>query len=538
VKGRGLLLTALVLVAGVFAVAAWRIAARTRLEHAPGSRVVRFAHTQLEAGIREAFAAAAREYMALHPGVVVEQIAIPRRVWDSWMRTQLIGGTAPDLLQLVNNDPNPLPRFFVPADEWMEAPNPYNAGTPLEGIPWQNTFIAPLLEPPSYWPVYLHYYGVPTTLFTMRLYYNRALLREITGSDEVPATFEEFLALCERVRSWSAGRPRPVYAIAAAKPVPPNDVLIHRLLRSMTQTLVEPVDATLSLSGGGGAGGDLRTFAREAAFRGVWDLRTPQIQAGLRLVREVGQHFQPAFLQADRDQALFYFLQGRALMIMSGSWEFGSIVAQAPFPVDVFRLPEPDRRHPDYGRFSLGETSEANIGMRGAFALTRTSRHPEVAMDFLRFLTSQAAHGRFAARSGWLPVVRGVPPPEVVRGFAPVTGGYPEGFSWTVGVETVRINENTLHLLFGSGDGVERFTAEIEPQFRGALVRDELKEVRESVNALTAFDARLLADEALRRTGGTGLFSETRRSELLESQTSGELGFLLSRTLLRQESSP
>lgn len=537
-KGRGFFLIALALLFGLFAFAAWRVGARSRLEHAPDSRVIRFAHTQLEAGIREAFDAAAREYMALNPGVVVEQIAIPRRVWDSWMRTQLVGGTAPDLLQLVNNDPNLLPRFFVPLDPWMDEPNPYNAGGALVGLPWQRTFIAPLLEPPSYWPIYLHYYAVPTTLFTMRLYYNRTLLREITGSDAVPETFAELLALCERVRTWSSTRPRPIYAIAAARPVPPNDVLIHRLLRSMTQTLIEPVDVTLSLGGGGGAGGDLRTFAREAAFRGDWDLRTPQIQAGLRLVREVGRHFQPAFLQADRDQSLFYFLQGRALMVMSGSWEFGSIVSQAPFPVGVFRLPEPERSHPDFGRFSLGEASEANVSLRGAFGLTRNSRHPEVAVDFLRFLTSSAAHARFTQRSGWLPVISGVPVPEVVRAFAPVSGGYPEGFSWTVGVETVRLSENSMHLLFTQDAGVERFTDDLEPRFREALIRDELKETRESVHALTAFDARLLADQALRQTGRSGLFPETRRSELLESQTAGELGYLLSRSLLRAAESP
>jgi raffinose/stachyose/melibiose transport system substrate-binding protein len=529
-KMRGVSWIGLALLAAVFALSVTRQVTRARRDTAGGRIVIRLAHAQLEPGMREAFDAAARDYTALHPGVLVEQIAVPRRAWEAWMQTQLIGGTAPDLLQLVNNDPNPILRHFLPVNEAMAEPNPYNAGTDLEGVPWRDTFIGPLLEPPTYWPWYLNTYGVPTTVFTPRLYYNRRLLREITGADDPPRTFDDFIALCRRVRARSAESGREVHPIAGARPVPPNDMLFMRLMRNQAQTLTPAVDRTRSL-GGGTATGDLRGFARDAAFDGVWSLRSPEIQSGFALVREVGQYFQPGFLQATRDEAMFYFLQERALMIMSGSWEYQAITGQANFPTGAFRLPEPERGHPQFGRFVLGPASEAGTSMRGAFAVTKQSQHPEVAIDFLQFLTSKGAHAKFARLSGWLPVVRGVEPVEALRPFYPALDGYPEGFFWAVGVETVRLWESYVHLLFGSPDGVERLTAELEPRFAAALVVDEIKETRESVNIITSYDARAMADFALRRAGAAPLFTDAKRSELFEAQTYQENLLIRSRTV-------
>lgn len=520
----------LALLAAVFVLSAARQLTRVRRESAPGTVVLRLAHAQLEPGMREAFDSVARDYQAIHPEVIVEQIAIPRRVWEAWMQTQLVGGTAPDLLQLVHNDPNPILRHFRPVNEAMAEPNPYNAGTELEAVPWRDTFIGPLLEPPTYWPWYLNTYGVPTTVFTPRLYYNRRLLQEITGSAEPPRTYDEFVALCQQVRAWSQATGREAHPIAGARPVPPNDQLFMRLLRNQAQTLTPVVDRTRSL-GGGTATGDLRGIARDAAFDGIWSLRSPEIQSGFALVREVGRFFQPGFLQATRDESMFLFLQERALMIMSGSWEYQAIAGQAGFPIGAFRLPEPEAGHPRFGRFVLGPTSEAGTSMRGAFAVTKQSRHPEIAIDFLQFLTSKAAHAKFARQSGWLPVVRGVEPIDALKPFYPALEGYPEGFFWAVGVETIRLWENHVHLLFSGSDGVERLTAELEPRFAAALVVDEIKETRESVNIIANYDARATADFALRRAGAEPLFTDAKRSELFEAQAYQENLLIRSRTV-------
>ena len=64
--------------------------------------VIRLAHWQLEPGMREAFDAIIADYEALHPNVRVKQVNIPGRVWRQWLRTQLVGGNPPDLIEVAN----------------------------------------------------------------------------------------------------------------------------------------------------------------------------------------------------------------------------------------------------------------------------------------------------------------------------------------------------------------------------------------------------------------------------------------------------
>ena len=521
---------AFALLAGAFGLAAWQVLGRGGAVAGSDRVVVRLAHAQLETGMREAFAALAADYTALNPGVTVEQVAVPRRTWAAWLRTQLVGGTTPDLVQLVDNDRSLVRRYFQPLDTWMAQPNPHNAGTPLAGVPWQDTFIAPLAEPPVYWPTFFGVYAVPTTLFTMRVYYNRTLLREITGGDEAPTTYEEYVALCRRVQDWAQRTGRTVYPVASSRITPSADIFFQRLFESQTQRLIERIDRSRTLGGGGGAGGEVRLKALTEGIRGTWKLEDPALQASLRLAREAGGFFQPGFLAADRDEALFLFLQGRALMIVTGSWDYQSITAQVPFETGVLKIPVPARTNPDFGRFVLGPWSEANTSFRGAFALARTSRHPEAAMDFMRYLTSARAHEKFARLCGWLPAVRGVEPAEAVRAFYPELGGYPRGFSWSTGVETQRLWSTYAHLLFASEDGVAEFTRTVGPLMREALLADETKESRELVPTLAAADAQATADWAL-GAPGTPLLAPTKRSELFESKHAQERDWLVSQGL-------
>jgi len=505
---------------GLLAHLGWQLL-RSLPSRSSDSRVtVRFAHVQLEPGLRDAFDAVAREYMALHPEIRVEQITVPRRTWAQWMETRLIGDDPPDLLQLVNNDPNRILRHFQPIDSWMSQPNNYNAGTPLAGVPWRDTFIVPLTEPPAYWARFQHYYGAPQTVFTFRLYVNRDLLREITGDDRTPSSFADFTALCRRIQSWAASTGREVYPLAGCQPAPPNDNLMRDLLSSQTQKMVgEKIDYSGSLGGGGGggAGGELRLMALEGWFRRVWSLRSPEIQSGFKLVRDVGRFYQPGFIGADRDQAMFYFLQNRAVMIYTGSWDYQGIASQARFKVGVFPLPIPGPDDADYGRFTLGPCSEATASLQGAFALSRRSRHPEQAIDFLRYLSSVSGHSTFTRISNWLPIVRGVQPQDAIRPFMPRIEGKPNGFAFNVGVESTRLWSSHADLLFSEGDGVETLTRKLEPLMDRAILLDEAKESRDIPNVIFNFDVRASSQPAL---------TEKQASELYESQTDLELNLV------------
>ena len=105
--------------------------------------VIRFAHWQIETGPRKAFDAMIKRFEELNPQVRVEQVDVPGRFYKQWLRTQLIGGMAPDIVEfghLFDAD-DIYPRFLEPISDYMEVPNPYNRGTPLEGVRWRDTFL-------------------------------------------------------------------------------------------------------------------------------------------------------------------------------------------------------------------------------------------------------------------------------------------------------------------------------------------------------------------------------------------------------------
>jgi len=473
----------LLLLGGVFLWGLLRQLDHRPIAAADGRTTIRFAHTQLEPGIREAYAAIIADYEALHPHVRVEQIAVPLRAWAAWMRTRLVGDNAPDLLQLITNDPNPIQRYYQPITRWMQAPNPYNAGTPLEGIPWVDTFIVPGTEPPVFWPIFLDYYGVPQTFFTSRVLYNRTRWREWTGRDTPPRDYREFITAARRIRAEAERRQQAMQPVAGSRFNAP--MLLNTLFATVMQAHLDDYDYRATF--------DLEFNAATSAFaRGVWSVRDPAFQAGLELMREAGGVFQPGFLQAERDEALFLFAQERALMLLSNSAEFGAIQDDVPFEVGVFQIPTPGPDDPDYGQFVTGEFSEANIPLRAAFALTQQSAAPEAAMDFMLYLTSRDVHERFSAAVGWVPIVQGVTPSPEVAAFVPRTHGYPLGTHPGIGIEVNAYWSTLVFDLFGA-DGVERVSAALERAYPPLMIQSINKEAREVPRAIHHLERTILA---------------------------------------------
>jgi len=215
----------------------------------------------------------------------------------------------------------------------------------------------------------------------------------------------------------------------------------------------------------------------------------------LELMSEVGRYMQPGFLQLRREDAVFAFTQGRALMLAAGSWETSGLAAQARFPLGVFRMPLPGPEHPLYGQHTWGRPAESSgRAVTGPFGLARDSANPDQALDFLRYLTSQRVHQKFVAQSRWLPVVIGVPVPESMRDFEPdLTGALP-GLNLRWGTEIRRLTENHWHRLFTERGGVESFTTAMAPELPRAAQGDLRRRDRRAQQTL------LLGDPALEGT--------------------------------------
>jgi raffinose/stachyose/melibiose transport system substrate-binding protein len=505
------------LLAGAFAWSAGQVALRTARKADQGAVTVRIAHWQLESGMREAFDEVAREYARLHPGVRVINLAVPGRVYGLYVRTRLTGGDPPDLLQLGDSGSaeadEQLSRHFVPLTPWIEQPNPCNAGTPLDGVPWRDTFLDGLANAPELDRL-LEHYGVPCAAVTVRMQYNRPLYRRIMGHERPPRTYAEFAAVCEATETFARREGLPLAPVAGSRFN--ANVLMERLFRSQTQRLALDLDPLGTLRGPPHAGLPL--------LEGRLTMDDPAVVSGYTLMRDVGRRMPDGFMQFDRDEAIFQFGQGRALMIATGSWDFRGILSQSPFEVGVFPMPLPDANDERFGRFTLGPAAEAGQVLATTFHLARNSRHPEHALGFLQFLTSQRGNQMFVNRSKWLPAIVGVAPPEEVRDFAPVEEGYSDGFQfapvmWGSG-EMYRVHSKHLHRLLDREGSVEAFLTALRDEWPAAVRADVERSAHGTRTSLARNDILLLANRWMEQ-------SEERRgaraSVLLETQNQQEL---------------
>src|SRR5690606_37045543 len=88
------------------------------------------------------------------------------------------------------------------------------AGTAAAGAPWRETFIDGLTG--SYDSRLLSYYSIPTSVFTTRIFYNRALWRDVFGHENPPLDFDAFIAACQEIEAWGATHGRPLVPIAGS----------------------------------------------------------------------------------------------------------------------------------------------------------------------------------------------------------------------------------------------------------------------------------------------------------------------------------
>lgn len=459
----------LIVLTAAYLAAVGLILQRTSEERTDDRITIRLSQWQLEGTVRDAIDAIIARYEELNPHVRVEHIAVPDSVYLPWVQTQLVGGTAPDLVEYVWVWPN-IPRFFQPIDDAVVEPNPYNRGTPLEGVPWRDTNVDGMTNPDSYVRALNRHYGITITSHVPRLVYNRDLLRRITGGEEPPATYREFRALCSRVEAYAREHGLELVPLATSKDSYP--FLMFSIMGHATNRLAERLDWRRRL----------RVTDAEAALdylRGDWNYTSPEIMAGLRQLREFGEVSTPGFLQRNRDSALTDFVNERALMAVVPSWDASSLRQMAPFALGAFRYPYPREDDPEYGAYTAGPFSEGQVQTGMAFYVNRRTKHRAQALDFLRFLTSVEGSRMFTEISHWQPATVGVEPSDFAAQFAQVTEGIVWGASFMTlsGADADMFLRGRLNLLWNANGSAAAFSAAVESglaeRLRSDLGREE-----------------------------------------------------------------
>ena len=492
--------SALVFVSAVYLWSAVAILSYRRAQTPAGVTIeLRIGHWQLEAGVREAFNRMAAEYHKLHPQVFIVQDAIPEGSYGTWMTTQLMGGTAPDMIEVGLGVPYNIllgfmSRYFLPLTPYVNQPNPYNRGTNLEGVPWRKTYKDGMRN--SYVDELQEYMTVPLAQYGIRIFYNRDLLRKLTGLEEAPHTYRAFLAACEKIKNSKDERGRFYTPIAGSSyHVGMWDGL---MCAPLTYGAVRRVDFNRD-----GAVGNDELFVGFKTGRIGFDF--PPYEARFRMLRQLTSQFQTGFTGLGRDEAVFLFAQQRAVFISTGTWDASSLIEQARgvFDVGIMDFPMPTRGDPEFGGIVEGPAYERPVSLF-LFAITRNCRHPEVALDFLRFLGSQPGNQELNRIIGWIPAIQGTSLSPLLQAFEPhLEGVYGAMPIDSLGGET-SIKWQQLFALYQVNQiDYEQLTAEFLPFYLERGVR-ELEEANRNRRRGVARDEQFLAGFRQRAMADSG----------------------------------
>jgi len=216
-------------------------------------------------------------------------------------------------------------QLFVPLTDEAEKPNPYNAGTHLEHEPWRNTFfdglttVRDLLREVAPGQIY----GISLQTTSMRLYVNRDLLIEITGSDAMPTEYADLYALGQKIREYNQRTGSKIIPIASCRGY--ADYIFDRIVGSQVQKFL--IDTKTHMRSWG--------FFKPMYRQTYTYSETPEFLSSLELMSEVAQLLTPGYEQFHPEDAIAAYLQQRSLMLVAGSWDY------AVLPLRLARCPCP-----------------------------------------------------------------------------------------------------------------------------------------------------------------------------------------------------
>lgn len=343
-------------------------------------KTLTIAHWQLEDGFRQGIDAAIREYeqMKAEQGIKVKiiQSTVPVRGYQQWFVTQLISGDPADIIELLGTS-QIQSQYFLPLSNYIATQNPYNEGTPLAGMPWKDTYIDGMNSALD--PVYAEYFGVGTFFHVLRVYVNKNLVVQATGSSKMPRTFDEWMECCGKLREYGKKIGKPIVPIGVRGL---DKATINNLFQQNFSQLNGNLNDQFSQLG-------LPTTSNYELFIQLAEgrLDRERLLEAVDLTQEMGKYFSEGFTSTDLEQTKFLFFTGNVAFFPEGTWDAWSLVKNSPFEVEVINIPVIGSENRYYANFT-GQTSELGVGVGGRFGITKAAKNPELALDFLRFLTS------------------------------------------------------------------------------------------------------------------------------------------------------
>ena len=378
-----------------------------------GVKTITVGHWQLEDGFRDGLDQIIKDYEEMKKAqgerVKILQSTVPVRGYQQWFVTQMISGDPTDVIQLRCSSQMKA-QYMVALSAYIGQPNPYNKGTPLEGIPWKDTFVDGMNSGLD--STYAEYFGIGSFFHVRRVYVNKKLLKAATGSDRMPKTFDEWMEDCRKMREYGKAIGVPIVPIGITG-------MEKGMLASLFTQYFSQLNGHLN-----DIGSVFCNQSADSAFSLMADgkLNWKRLLEAVELIKEAGQNFTDGFVTADAQQMKFLFFAGKVGFYIQGTWDAWSIIKNSPFDVEVIDLPVIGAENRYYRDFT-GQICELGANVGGQFGIPKTGKNFDISLDFLRYMTSWKVNQKMMMDyCKWPPAVIKAKYEGLMKKFRPIVG--------------------------------------------------------------------------------------------------------------------
>lgn len=341
-----------------------------------------------------AFEAVAEDYNSFNKQNVVVEInfveAADDAQYNTWLSTQLMGGTAPEVVgtwytPAVENYRKGL---VTDLSEELEKPNPYME----EGGAWKDQFAAGLIEQsadnlsdavPS----------IPLSTVAVKVFYNKSIFSE-AGIEELPKTYGELLEVCSRIQETGKA------AFIVPNQSAADNVFnwLHRMF--MDQLSDDRIDE-IDLSKNGIV--ELNEICAAVEQKKINLSDTPWSEA-LPLIKDFSEYWYPGYNGLDNNSANDLFMRGEGAMLMNLGMVLKTFLENPDidFEIGYFTFPYLTKEDSEYACEKVYEMGGAPQNSQ-CIPSAVSGEKLDAAKDFLHYLSSDRAAAIFAEKIWWVP---------------------------------------------------------------------------------------------------------------------------------------
>jgi raffinose/stachyose/melibiose transport system substrate-binding protein len=402
----------------------------------------------------------AEEYKRLHPEIdikFVQQVNIKGSQEGEWLKTQLVGGIAPDIVsqnaEIIWADISK--GWYVPLDSFLQKPNPYIKGNKR----WIESFVNQALVNSKRAPDG-KLYSLSIDVVETAVYYNKTLFNKLNL--QIPETWENFIHL-QKVLLDHGITPMP-----SSQNLVPNwgqDIIFDMLYYD----IIEKLDVEPSLK----SQQKYLThylIPKEVAFlfgKGFFTRKDPRWVEMHRLLKDWRQYWAKELKNTDTSRL---FLTQRVGMVWDGSW-FSRRLLLDPyinFEWGIFYLPKITKSTSPYGN----DVAASVIGGSGIqLHITNSAEiynHLDLVIDFLMFYTAPQNFERVLNETMmFLPNIKGIKVAEELKPINEIFQRRYCSIKWleSFGAKYKSYWQRNLDLFLNDGLTIDQYLAKLETNF-------------------------------------------------------------------------